>query len=72
MRELCARLIREARTGIEGNRLGADAARRTGSRGLPAGAFVQHMLLSDNKLLGRPFTDDEVTTNVVHHIHCLA
>ena len=62
MRELCARLIRDARAGIEDGRMGADTARRADSRGLPAGAFVQHMLLSDNKLLGRPFTDEEVTT----------
>ena len=59
-RELCQRLISEARRDIQSSGGDDGAPHHQGSRGLPAGAFVRHLLQADSKLLGRPFTDEEV------------
>ncbi len=61
MRELCQRLISDARRDIQSGGGGGNGAPPwQGSRGLPPGAFVRHLLQADSKLLGRPFTDEEV------------
>ncbi len=60
MRELCQRLISEARRDIQSGGGDGGEPQRQGSRGLPPGAFVRHLLQADSKLLGRPFTDEEV------------
>ena len=59
IRELCARLIRDARADIGSGRTKLATKQGRGPRGLPAGAFVHHLLQADSTLLGRPFTDDE-------------
>lgn len=62
MRALCQQLISDARTDIEGSVKTSE--QRPSARGLPAGAFVRHLLQADSKVLGRPFTDDEVRHNL--------
>lgn len=59
MRALCARLIKDARADIQTGRTKLATKQGRGPRGLPAGAFVHHLLQADSTLLGRPFTDDE-------------
>lgn len=72
MRVICKQLIDEARARstsgqdssppVSSTVKGASAGRP--SRGLPPGGFVQHMLKFDNKLLGRPFTDLEIASQI--------
>lgn len=72
MRSVCYKIIRRARqrSSGSGSCSGGDSAARRSDDGwevvpprrgaLPAGGFISHLLSSDNKLIGRRFTDLEV------------